>query len=146
MNGDPNGLSRDFVIKLIDDLDKALNERDIAVEKPKDFWDSLIDLAAKLIEELQLPIHQDPNVDIMWGIALLSTAWVGCISKSKLYSTHSERPQLTDEKRRNIDNWIRQLQPTIARIFLIGYELASKLRERRGQEKLHNLGKVKEEL
>lgn len=134
LNGDLEGLSRDLVIQLIDVLDNAIKGRNLAVERPEDFWHILINLAEELLLRLHLPIHQDPNVNTMWGIALLSTAWVGCLPKAKLYSTLQERPELTDEQRRQIAGWIKQLQPTITRMFVIGNESASKLREKRGQE------------
>lgn len=131
MNGKLEPLDKQALVELIDDLDRSIAGRNLMIERPADFWQRLLDIAYQLIGKLGPKIHSDPNVNCMWGIALICAAWVGCIPKSKLYSPPEERPELTDGQRREISKWLEELQLSISSIYLAGYELAGLLRERR---------------
>lgn len=78
--------------------------------------------------------YGDPNILLLFGISLLSAAWVGCISKAKLYSTPEERPELSDDLRRRMESTLRSLTGYFSDFYNRGREMAKSFRTSKNEK------------
>ncbi len=129
---------KDQLLEHILQFDNVIKGRDIAKEKPQDFINGLIDLAISLQNELGSIGHQDPNLNLMASISVLCLAWVCSIGKAKILALPEERPQLTDEQRRQMSAYFGQLYKYFLVFYRLGLDSAENLRERRGQKSYLN--------
>lgn len=126
-------IDADALLRMIDAVNDSIRGRNIAAELPGDFWTNLVIVAGQLANRFDVR-HGDPNITLLWCVSLVLAAWVGCVPKAKLYSLAQERPELTDEKRQEMAEWLGSLGETIKSIYESGVVLAPRFRESKGQE------------
>lgn len=126
-------IDEDSLLRMVDAVNDSIRGRNIAVDLPSDFWTNLAIVAGSLANRLNVK-HGDPNITFLWCVSLVLAAWVGCIPKAKLYSLEQERPELTDEKRREMAEWLATLGQSITTIYDDGAALAPRFRESKGQQ------------
>lgn len=132
MNGRMN-FEPDSLLRMIDAVNDVIAGRNIPADSPADFWPYMASIAGQLANRLR-PIHVDPNITFLWCVGLVLAAWVGCIAKAKLYSLKEERPELTDEQRREMAAWLGGLGESIKGIYESGAGAAGRFRASKGQQ------------